>query len=1747
MKKIGLWKRIASWLLVFLLVLQIPTDVFAEEWISENDISVAAGSVENEEADYNGEEENTDFYSDENIEESENDSFIDSEELPEADIVSFSDGTSLSEDTETQEIQVTVSVSKDGKFLNDKDDKPMAGRTVLLSGKASYTMDDALKLAHDLYYPGGSEAGYDYHADESGIFYGLIYKLWGYDRDDVPYIKSALNNKCGDYQTALSRTVQDGDELSFYIQQRKGVDSCTYFTQKAQTIYSGQDVTLQLKETNDIYIYSNCQGASIYIDGEKAEGLLTDEQGKVTITGLEPRDTPYFITAEKLEETADGGMATLISAAYSYITVLSDGSGTESCLDAVTLHLETQKKEKDISLNILDGSQTFIVPAEMVYLDSTEKANMYVNVGLKENMGEDYHVYAIYKSPRDQAEHRVSLLKNRNTYLSQAISKGAILDYGKTYNLAIRSIRIEVWKNGNVIDSSNLSIQYRNHLEKIEVTDSKGHEIPIELTDSLENQNLTIEAPENSEYINLKIRSYGYKTSLKVMLEGDEIKEDNLGSDRYRITPQWDSKSEYTLTVEIIESSDAYCQEDANYTLTIKKGGIDYTPNVTFKEPFTRIKTLHLGDDPIHLSVSATVPGNGEGKFTYQWYYVQSTGKYFNPIYAKREEYQKIEDATDDTYIINADEVSTEKCYCCEVTYELDGKKYSEWSPFGQYEVVTDTVVPPTITKQPQSIIYVKGKPVTYQLTIETEKSTRFTEDTLYQWYKNSENNSETGILIAGATNSTYIPPVPDEETVYYYCKVKTKRLENWFDPFYSEEICSDVVSLNVVDEPLPWEGNGTEESPYLIQNLSDLEALQKKVNEDGFDFYGSYFSLKEDVNLPSDWKPIGTIQPGNTSTGNGKYIWPFSGILNGEDHTVTVATNGKPLFNYVRDAVIENLNLLGEQINGYGLVDRYTVDYGPDGIYNTGCPDAVTIRNVTLKSGMSTKRAGLIGGYASGANSIVIENCKAENGVLIGYTGQESSIGTFAGTINGIIRNCSSSATVKGLNGVGGLAGSKGQSMGTCIIENSCFTGTVLGSGNWVGGILGSGYKADSAPNTPVASVKNCYVAGTISGVSNVGGIFGGEPSCMQCWGNGSGSISNNFFYGTVSGKTNVGAIVGYLKSFDKFQGISNNYYLDSCGAVQGIGEVENILTVENDPKYGIDYEFNQSDYCFAKTAGEFADGTVKDGLNSGNYHNWEQGESYPVYGAGAYPTGLTLTGDYKTEYYIGEELDLSGGTFAVTWSDGSKTNPSFEEITVIGYDPQTRGSQMLQLKYGAVETTITVKVLVKAEKITVSFKLLGDKAHDSDTDGEVHTLKAGNLETWVQETNVDTDSNATVLDVLEKVLADNQLEYSNPKGNYIDFITKDGEKLGEFTNGKNSGWMYTLNGIHSDLGVSEQFLTDGDEIVFHYTDDYKQEHDHKWVEGWTSDAEGHWHECKSDYGTCDITDNTKKGGYQKHTYGDGKIITAATCKAEGKKEFTCLVCGYTKTEVIPKTSQHSYDAGTITKQATYTAAGEKVYTCTVCGATKTEVIPMLTHEHNFTWTVISKATVFAPEKQEGICSICGAKQSRDNGSKLTATMKLNVTSIKLQKKQATTKVKVTGLANGDSVKSWTSSNKKIVTVDKNGKIKAGKKTGNAKITITLKSGKKATLKVKVQSAKVKTTKITGLKTKLTLKKGKSLTLKPVVAPITSQEKVTYTTSNKKVATVTKNGVIKAKKKGTVTITVKSGKVTKKVKVTVK
>ena len=234
-----------------------------------------------------------------------------------------------------------------------------------------------------------------------------------------------------------------------------------------------------------------------------------------------------------------------------------------------------------------------------------------------------------------------------------------------------------------------------------------------------------------------------------------------------------------------------------------------------------------------------------------------------------------------------------------------------------------------------------------------------------------------------------------------------------------------------------------------------------------------------------------------------------------------------------------------------------------------------------------------------------------------------------------------------------------------------------------------------------------------------------------------------------------------------------------------------------------------------------------------------------------------------------------------------------------------------------------------------------------------------------------------------------------------------------------------------------------------------------------------------------------------------------------------------------------------------TLNAPAEGTYTAAIVKTPYEYYIPVdakvvaKAHEHSYTtWKKVSSATVFAPEKQESTCDFCGEKTTKTVGEKLTPTVKLTATKLALKTKQSVT-VRATGLAKGDYVKSWTSSKKSVATVDKNGKITATSKEGNAVITVTLASGK--TAKVTVTVKMIRTTKLTKVPKTLSLTTGKKYTLKPVVTPSNSQEKITYKSSNTKIATVSSTGVITAKKVGKVTITVQSGKQKATVTLTVK
>ena len=280
------------------------------------------------------------------------------------------------------------------------------------------------------------------------------------------------------------------------------------------------------------------------------------------------------------------------------------------------------------------------------------------------------------------------------------------------------------------------------------------------------------------------------------------------------------------------------------------------------------------------------------------------------------------------------------------------------------------------------------------------------------------------------------------------------------------------------------------------------------------------------------------------------------------------------------------------------------------------------------------------------------------------------------------------------------------------------------------------------------------------------------------------------------------------------------------------------------------------------------------------------------------------------------------------------------------------------------------------------------------------------------------------------------------------------------------------------------------------------------------------------------------------KHSYTT-KVDKAATCGEAGSQHEECTVCGARKPATsIPATGKHTYTTK-VDKAATCGAAGSQHEECTVCGDKKAATTIPATGKHSFgDYQTVTEATVLKVGTKERTCSVCGEKETASI-AKLPKTIKLSATKITVPLGKTIAGPTVT-FGKGDAIKSWKSLKTSVVTVNsKTGKL-TGKRAGTAKVTVTLKSGKKATVTVTVKKI-ITTTKLKANKTAVILKKGKSFQLKVTVTPKNSQEKVSYKSSNTKIATVTGKGKITAKKKGKDVITITSG--TKKItcKVTVK
>lgn len=318
------------------------------------------------------------------------------------------------------------------------------------------------------------------------------------------------------------------------------------------------------------------------------------------------------------------------------------------------------------------------------------------------------------------------------------------------------------------------------------------------------------------------------------------------------------------------------------------------------------------------------------------------------------------------------------------------------------------------------------------------------------------------------------------------------------------------------------------------------------------------------------------TVTPGSTIESgifNGEVI--NNGTITGGVFNSTVSNNGTITGGVFTGTVFNNGTITGNPalITGSGTVtDPYQISTADglkwfrDKVNNAKTPDETKIcveltEDIDL-SGEEWSPIGIGQGVYWGSLSYsgtfdgkghTIKNLSIDNS-------SANFVGLFGYVLGGTIRNLTVSGSVKGSGHTGGIAGgADGGTFENCA--NLCVVQSDSTEGGTTGGIIGFALNMDY-----VLIVRDCYNVGSITG-RHAGGIIG------QCsWHE---TISNCYNAGTVTGTANAGAIIGSYSS-DK---ISNCYYLDGSVIRKGRGDKASI----------------------AKTATEFADGTVRELLKAG------------------------------------------------------------------------------------------------------------------------------------------------------------------------------------------------------------------------------------------------------------------------------------------------------------------------------------------------------------------------------------------------------------------------------------------------------------------------------------------------------------------------------------------------------------------
>ena len=212
----------------------------------------------------------------------------------------------------------------------------------------------------------------------------------------------------------------------------------------------------------------------------------------------------------------------------------------------------------------------------------------------------------------------------------------------------------------------------------------------------------------------------------------------------------------------------------------------------------------------------------------------------------------------------------------------------------------------------------------------------------------------------------------------------------------------------------------------------------------------------------------------------------------------------------------------------GYGNYNEFAGHYDGDGH---------TVSGVFTQAGSNStyNNQGLFG-YVRGTSSTDLAEISNVGVIDSNIQGYQYVAGIAGYTYYTNITNCYNTGTVTGsFQYVGGVVGDNTSSS---KVINSYNTGSVTGSSHYVGGVVGRNYSS--------STVSNSYNTGSVSGNSGVGGVVGENNS--------SSTVENSYNTGEVTGTSYVGGVVGYNRSSTVSNSYNTGSVTSSGGNVGGV-----------------------------------------------------------------------------------------------------------------------------------------------------------------------------------------------------------------------------------------------------------------------------------------------------------------------------------------------------------------------------------------------------------------------------------------------------------------------------------------------------------------------------------------------------------------------------------------------------------------